>query len=280
MGGTKCENRCKEIGKEWKKQDEQNQKSLGAATKRRKELVATAGILRKEIEDRLQSLQTQIEGATIKVRDLEVSLAEVEKRERGKVVKGPIKGSKIGVLAGLAKDRIDELRGALVEVRAQRDTSVARVTELEAILSKFKEDYNPNFNDEGVKRTVRAWEDYAARDKLSSGDAAHDRDLDEISKPDGETGAIKWEEWEDTNDDDVAVRKSQIMGLSTIQRLKHSQSINLKNIFPKRLGTGLIRNSGICGFFLSTTVSWQHLIAQTRQNPKQSQMPVTRSIPV
>ena len=202
----KCENRCKEIGKEWKKQDEQNQKAMGTATKKRKELVASAAILRKEIEDRLQSLQTQIEGSTIKVKGLESSLAEVEKRERGKVVRGPGKGSRIGILARLAKDRIDELRSALVDVRAQRDTSVARVTELEAILSKFKEEYNPNFNDEGVKRTVRAWEDYAARDKPTGGDAAHDRDLDEISKPDGETGAIKWEEWEDV-DDDVAVRK-------------------------------------------------------------------------
>jgi protein kinase C substrate 80K-H len=207
VGGTKCENRCKEIGKEWKKQDEQNQKAMGLATKKRKELVASAAILRKEMEDRLQSLQTQIEGTTIKVGGLEVALAEVEKRERGKVVKTPGKGSKVGLLAGLAKDRIDELRGALMDVRAQRDISTARVTELEAILTKFKEEYNPNFNDEGVKRAVRAWEDYAARDKPADGGPAHDRDLDEISKPDGETGAIKWEEWEDNDEDDVAARK-------------------------------------------------------------------------
>lgn len=180
---------------------------MGAATKKRKELVANAAILRKEIEDRLQSLHTQIEGSTIKVGGLEVALAEVEKRERGKVVKAPGKGSKVGLLAGLAKDRIDELRGALLDVRAQRDISMARVTELETILSKFKEEYNPNFNDEGVKRAVRAWEDYAARDKPADGVPAHDRDLDEISKPDGETGAIKWEEWKDSDEDDVAVRK-------------------------------------------------------------------------
>ena len=180
---------------------------MGAATKKRKELVTSAAILRKEVEDRLQSLQTQIEGSGIKVRDLETALADVERRERGKVVRAPGKGSKLSLLANLAKDRIEELRDALVDVRAQRDISMSRVAELEAILSKFKEEYNPNFNDEGVKRAVRAWEDYAARDKPAS-DAAHDRDLDEISKPDGETGAIKWEEWEDsTEDDDVAVRK-------------------------------------------------------------------------
>ena len=205
---------------------------MGAATKKRKELVASAAILRKEMEDRLQSLQTQIEGSGIRVRDLEIALVETEKRERGKVMRAPGKGSRVGLLAGLAKDRIDELRSALVDVRAQRDISMARVAELETILSTFKEEYNPNFNDEGVKRAVRAWEDYAARDKPTGGDAAHDRDLDEISKPDGETGAIKWEEWDDTDEDDVGVRKSTVhLSIRQATKLKYLQSTSLKNIF-------------------------------------------------
>ena len=237
VGGTKCDNKCKEIGKEWKKQDEQNRKAMGAATKKRKELVASAVILRKEIEDRLQSLQIQIEGSGIKVRDLEMSLAEVERRERGKVVRAPGKASKVGLLANLAKDRIDELRGALVDVRAQRDISISRTTELEAILSKFKDEYNPNFNDEGVKRAVRAWEDYAARDKPTT-DAAHDRDLDEIAKPDGETGAIRWEEWEqDNEDDDVAVRKSTMHRCSKRKRSKLF-SLQVRSI-PPESGSGV-----------------------------------------
>ena len=226
VGGIKCENRCKEIGKEWRKQEEQNRKAMGAATKKRKELVASAAIMRKEMEDRLQSLQTHIEGSGIKAKDLETALADVERRERGKVVRAPGQGSKISLLANLAKDRIEELRGALVDVRAQRDISISRVAELKAILSRFKEEYNPNFNDEGVKRAVRAWEDYAARDKPAT-DAAHDRDLDEISRPDGETGAIKWEEWEDTTeDDDVAVRK--LMLLQCSRRGKRSQLYSLQ----------------------------------------------------
>lgn len=43
VGGVKCEDRCKEIGKVWRKNDEQRKKSLGAAGKKRKELVAEAG---------------------------------------------------------------------------------------------------------------------------------------------------------------------------------------------------------------------------------------------
>lgn len=215
VGGVKCEDHCKEVGKEWKKQDEQRQKSLSSAAKRRKEIVADAERLRKEVEDRIYSLRTEIQGGEIKVKSLESDLAEAERQERSKVVKGPKVLSKMGLLAQLARDRIEELRDSLVEVRSQRDTGNARIAELEGILSTFKEEYNPNFNDEGVKRAVRSWEDYAARDKSTIGDEVHDRDLDEITKPDGETGAINWSEWEEPEESDVDVRKCS-SGISTL----------------------------------------------------------------
>ena len=202
-----CEDRCKEVGKEWRKQDEQRQKSLSNAAKKRKEIVADADKLRREVEDRIYSLRTEIEGGEMKVKSLEADLAEAERQERSKVVKSPKGQSKMGILAQLAKDRIEELRESLIEVRGQRDTGKVRIAELEGILSTFKEEYNPNFNDEGVKRAVRSWEDYAARDKGTIGDDAHDRDLDEIAKPDSETGAIKWSEWEEPEESDVDVRK-------------------------------------------------------------------------
>ena len=207
VGGVKCEDKCKEIGKEWRKKDEQRQKSMSIASKRRKELVAEAAKLRQEVEARVQTLQTVIQGEELKVKGLEADLAEAERRERGKVVKKPGSGGRLSMLTQLAKDRIEELREALVEVRSQRDTSRARVAELEGILTTFKEEYNPNFNDEGVKRAVRSWEDYAARDKPAVGDDSRDRDLDEISKPDSETGAIKWSEWDEPEEGDIDVRK-------------------------------------------------------------------------
>ena len=208
VGGISCENKCKEIGKEWKKSEELRQKALGAAQKKRKELVADAAKLRKEVQDRIQTLRTQIEGAEVKVKDSQATLAEVERQERGKVIKGPSKAGKVGVLAGLAKERIEELRTSLTDVRFQRDSAKARLAELETILSTFKDEYNPNFNDEGVKRAVRSWEEFAAREKPWEGDEAHDRDLDEISKTDSEGGGIKWEEWEKPEEEsDGDVRK-------------------------------------------------------------------------
>ncbi len=208
VGGVKCENKCKEIGKEWRKYDEQRQRALGQAGKKRKELVADAMRLRKEVEARIQTLQVQIESSAVKVKELEVALAEVEKQERGKVMKGPGKSSKIAALAALAKDRIEELRAALIDVRQQRDTAIGRAAELEALLTAFKEEYNPNFNDEGVKRAVRSWEEYAAREKPPMSNEAQDRDLDEIAKVDDDSGVIRWSDWEDPEENDVDVRKS------------------------------------------------------------------------
>lgn len=205
VGGVKCEDRCAKIGKEWRKQDEARQKSLGAANKRRKELVTESARLKKEVEDRIQTLKTQIEGAELKVQALEKNLAEIERQEKGKVIKGAGQGGKLTVLTSLAKERIQELTDNLGRVRGERDAARSRIDELEGILRRFKEEYNPNFNDEGVKRAVKAWEDYAAQDRPGP-DEARDRDLDEILKPDSES-AIKWEEFEDTAESDVEVCK-------------------------------------------------------------------------
>lgn len=199
VGGTKCQDRCKEIGKEWRKKEDERVKSLNRAVQKRKELVAQAAELQKEAEDQLHDFEKKVEEAETKVSDLENELSEVQKRERGKVIKGQKKG-RVSMLAGLAKTRVEELRTALVDTRAQRDKSRERVAELESILSTFKEEYNPNFNDEGVKRAVRGWEEYAAKSAEDGGDAGQDRDLDSITKPDNEESGIDWQVWENEED--------------------------------------------------------------------------------
>ncbi|TKA43911.1 hypothetical protein B0A54_05672 [Friedmanniomyces endolithicus] len=202
VGGVKCEDRCQQIGKEFRKLDEARQKSLGSAGRKRKELVVEAGRLRREVQNRLQSLGTEIEGSEMKVKQLEAELVEVERREKGKVVRSAVqKVGKMGELVGLAKQRSEELRETLERVREERDASRGRVQELEGVLMTFKEEYNPNFNDEGVKRAVRAWEEYAARDKGPEPDAAHDRDLDAITQSDKDNG-LDWAEYEGEGDEE------------------------------------------------------------------------------
>ncbi|KUJ20730.1 putative glucosidase 2 subunit beta [Mollisia scopiformis] len=204
VGGTKCEDRCKEIGREWKRLDDLRQKAARTAAKRRMELVGEAQALRAGVEIKIGRLETEIRELERKAADLKIRYEEVERRERGRVVKSAGgKGSKVTVLAGLARARVEELREALVGVVGKRDALRKRVKELEGILATFKEEYNPNFNDEGVKRAVKSWEDYAAN-KKEEDVSAEDRDLEEISKPDSESEGINWAEWE-TGDEESDV---------------------------------------------------------------------------
>ncbi|KMU90048.1 glucosidase 2 subunit beta [Coccidioides immitis H538.4] len=197
-GGLKCENKCKEIGKEWRKQEEARQKSLNAAMKKRKELVQKASRLKKEVEGRIKDLEVEIQASEIKVKDLQKELDQVRARDRGKAAKGKKQG-KVNVLAGLAKNRVEELRTSLIDVRLQKDRLHDRLVALEGILSKFKEEYNPNFNDEGVKRAVRSWEDYVATGYEDN--TGPYQDLDEVTKPDGPDSGINWEQWENEQDE-------------------------------------------------------------------------------
>lgn len=201
VGGTKCEDKCKEIGKQWRKQEEKRAKSMTAALKKKKELLVDSGRQQKEVEDHIRRFEVEIQALEMKVKDMEADYEEVKKREESKMVRGK-KAGKVNILASLAKGRVEELRNALVEVRKERDEARSRLKELEDILSKFKIEYNPNFNDEGVKRAVRSWEEYAAREDVGNlGNSARDRDLDEIARPDDNTSGVNWEQWENEEDE-------------------------------------------------------------------------------
>jgi protein kinase C substrate 80K-H len=128
----------------------------------------------------------------------------VERREKLRVVRGQSAGGgKLGVLVGLAKTRVDELRSHLERTKKQRNSMVNRVTELEGMLSALKEDHNPNFNDDGVKRAVRGWEDYAARETDDNWTEAEDRDLDAVLAEDTDSNGIDWNEFSSEADSDA-----------------------------------------------------------------------------
>ncbi|EXJ67975.1 protein kinase C substrate 80K-H [Cladophialophora psammophila CBS 110553] len=213
VGGIKCEDRCQQIGKEHRKIEEARQKSLRAALKRKSQLAAEAARLKKEVEMKIEDAEIKLKGFQINVKEAEENLKEVERREKLKVIRGQAGGKgggKMGVLVGLAKSRIDELRSHLDKTRSQRDSMVARITELEGILASLKDEHNPNFNDDGVKRAVRGWEDYAARDTDDTWTEAEDRDLDAVIVEDSETNGINWAEFED---DSSAEAESDVAAL-------------------------------------------------------------------
>jgi protein kinase C substrate 80K-H len=206
VGGVKCPDKCQGIGKEWRRLDEIRHQAAANALKKKADLVAQARGLRDGLVANIAQLAGEIKELEGQTAELERKYNDIERRERGRVVISKGKGSKVTVLAGLAKQRVEELRNALVSVAEKRDGLKARVRELETILSTFKEEYNPNFNDEGVKRAVKAWEDYAAN-KVETDDEEEDSEIEEITQPDSETEGINWTEWEtEAEESDTAAR--------------------------------------------------------------------------
>jgi protein kinase C substrate 80K-H len=60
VGGIKCEDKCKEIGKEWRRLDEIRQKSARAALKKKGELLKEAAELRAGVEMSIGRLEVEI----------------------------------------------------------------------------------------------------------------------------------------------------------------------------------------------------------------------------
>ncbi|POS83485.1 hypothetical protein EPUL_004016, partial [Erysiphe pulchra] len=208
VGGVRCDNKCSEMGKEWKRQQEIKEKNLRKALQKRVQLVTEAKALRSQVETKIKDLERETIDLELKVIDLKKKYDEVKRKERGRMVKGggPRKGGRIAILANLVKIRTDQLRKALSQQVSLSEALQKRVDSLEKILSAFKEDYNPNFNDEGVKRAVKAWEEYAAKkDAGANEDEYEDLDIDGILKEDDEENGINWSEWQDDGDSDNSV---------------------------------------------------------------------------
>ncbi|ROT42857.1 glucosidase 2 subunit beta [Sodiomyces alkalinus F11] len=205
VGGVKCENRCNEIGKEYRRMEGERKKAQEKALNKRKTMVTEAKVLRRDVEAKVASLRQQIQKLTAKRDELEKRYEEIKRADESKVVRSEGEGGKLGVLVGLAKDRIAELRESLEKVVENRRELRAKVDELEGILRRFKEEYNPNFNDEGVKRAVKGWEDYAARVAGESNSAVSDAELRDVLSEDSEDTGINWKEFEEEEASDTDI---------------------------------------------------------------------------
>ncbi|KAF5006675.1 hypothetical protein FDECE_6967 [Fusarium decemcellulare] len=208
VGGVKCENRCKEIGKEYRRLAEEKRRNMEKASKKRDTMVKEAQELRQRLESKVAELNKEIAGLEVKKEELAKKHREVEQEEKGKVVRGGEgSGGKLGVLVGLAKTRVNELRDTLNNVVDQRDALKDRVQELEELLTKFKSEYNPNFNDEGVKSAIRSFEDYAARQETEKAErvVVDDVDIMSVLKEDGENNGVNWKEFEEGDGSDTDI---------------------------------------------------------------------------
>lgn len=209
VGGVKCPDRCGEIGKEWRRVEKEREDNLEKANRKRRTMAKESKELRRQVEAKIEKLSGEIKDLEVRRDDLKKKYDEVERSQRGKVVVEGGSG-KLGQLVTLARGRVNELRNSLTLVLSQREALKAKVEELEAILSAFKEEHNPNFNDEGVKKAVRGWEDYAA--KLSEdADDLKDDDILQVLTEDSESTGINWGEYDDGEEaTDTDIRKCRL----------------------------------------------------------------------
>ena len=199
---VKCPNRCVEIGKEHRRLAEEQNRKMERASGKREAMIKEGIELRRKAEARLAELNAEVDRLDASKQDLHKKYVTAQAENTGRVVKTEGAGGKLGVLVGVAKTRVTELRNTLDATVKQRTALRARMDELQTILSKLKEEYNPNFNDEGVKSAVKAFEDFAARE--TSGDDVPDSEVDQILQEDSETSGINWKEFEDdASDTDV-----------------------------------------------------------------------------
>ncbi|KAJ0167817.1 Glucosidase 2 subunit beta [Colletotrichum tanaceti] len=205
VGGVKCENKCAEIGKEYRRIEAARTEAIDKAAKRRNTMAKESRELRRRVEAKVSTLKDEVKGLETRKDELEQKLHEIERSEKGKVVKGEGSGGKLGTLLSLAKTRVTELRDTLEDVVAHRDELQIKVKELEGILSRFKEEYNPNFNDEGVKRAVKGWEDYAANLANEALPDGLEADIKEVLVEDSETSGINWKEFEEDEVSDTDI---------------------------------------------------------------------------
>ncbi|PFH59592.1 hypothetical protein XA68_12109 [Ophiocordyceps unilateralis] len=203
-GRVVCENRCAAIGREHRKLQEERRLGMERALKKKATMLTEAAQLRRQAESRLTQLAADIKKLEAKRDEAKRKQAEAELADQSRVVGGGGGGGKVGVLVELARKRVDELRGSLDAVRRHRTTLRGQVDELQAILSTLKADYNPNFNDEGVKAAVKAFEDFAARGDAAPEQAA-DADVDELVKEDGAESGINWAEFESQTEEDTDI---------------------------------------------------------------------------
>lgn len=249
INGVKCPDRCSELGKEWRIREDERQRARNSAFKRRRQLASEAQRLRREVQDRVVALKTEIEGGKKLVAKMEDELAEIEKEEQAKMVKSPKEGGPVSVMVSLVRDRIEELKQALIDVREDRNSLKKRLAQVEEMLTRLKEEHDPYLLDKGVKGVVQSWEEYSTRDKVADRGETLDKDVEELLKSDEENG-INWEEWKDDDTGDTAYRKYMLDFLSgryvlssgciSLLRLLYNINLNLLNCLSiplKRLST-------------------------------------------
>ncbi|KAK6339726.1 hypothetical protein TWF718_009120 [Orbilia javanica] len=166
VGGIKCPDRCEEIGKEARKAAEEKRKLYETGIRAYQKLVQKAVLAKKEVEDKIVALTGEVKRYEGLVEEKKAGLKKAEEEEKLRLAASGATGdegkSKHQKLLDYSKEKLSAHQDKLARLFEESQRLKDELEKTEKILKTFKEEYNPNFNDEGVKRAVNAWEDYLA----------------------------------------------------------------------------------------------------------------------
>ena len=197
VGGAKCEDHCKSMGKEWRRREEKRQGSLANAMRARKDLLDEAENKQKGIENEIVDLKAERKGQEVRVGQFEKELEDALREDQAR----RDRRGELDRLIKNTKERVDGLRTALMRVRQQRDDARTQAKELMDVFSQINSGQKTDGDDGGgegnhqeiISNAVRKYAEYIAKQPA---DDAQERDLDSISVADSKDSGIDWDLWE------------------------------------------------------------------------------------
>lgn len=156
-----CPNRCKEVHEDYIVRQKAAKEARERGLKKRAEMVQEAEKRKAWLEKELTKRQQELVAKEAEVQEAKENLeeAEADAVEHGVSV----------VDEKVVEAKAELVRLSEVSTRLRTDLIIAleRQRQLDAVLAKMKEDYNPNFNDPAVKQAIRDWEEITAAGALS-----------------------------------------------------------------------------------------------------------------
>lgn len=156
-----CPNRCAEVHDNYLKKRRAEEEAHRRGLAERVKLVEEGKVRKQWLEGVLVSRKQELTAKEAEVVQAKKDLEEAEQdaREHGVTA---VDGKVIEAKAELAR-----VAGTAERLRNDLIIAVERQRQLDAVLAKMKEEYNPNFNDPAVKQAIRSWEEITASGALS-----------------------------------------------------------------------------------------------------------------
>jgi len=153
MGLVTCNNTCAALAQKQKKEAEEEERIRKGGLKKKQQLHKEAAKKRSQLQDELANLERGFMALEKEHNQKQALLADAELHESTRVVEGEGKFAHVN-------SRIKELQQVIGYLYRQKTLISDRRYDAERILDALKSEYNPNFNDEGVKAAIRSYETY------------------------------------------------------------------------------------------------------------------------